>query len=88
MYHDFLGPRRLQGTHMNTLKPKKFKIDNIHCEKGVSLHFGQSWPIVCPGTPGTPRDDTPDYTSSAGRKSCRGNPLFSKVVPNAHHDHN
>ena len=25
MYHDFLGPRGLQGTHMDTLKPKKSK---------------------------------------------------------------
>ena len=44
MYHDFLGPSGLQGTHMD--KTKKFKIDNIHCVREVSLHFGQSWPIV------------------------------------------
>jgi hypothetical protein len=25
MYHDFLGPRGLQGTHMNTLNPKNLK---------------------------------------------------------------
>ena len=25
MYHDFLGPRGLQGTHMDTLKPKNSK---------------------------------------------------------------
>ena len=25
MYHDFFGPRRLQGTHMGTLKPKNLK---------------------------------------------------------------
>ena len=26
MYHDFLGPRGLQGTHMDTLKPKNSKL--------------------------------------------------------------
>ena len=25
MYHDFLGPRRLQGTHMDALKPRNSK---------------------------------------------------------------
>ena len=48
MYHDFLGPRglKLKGTHMDTFKTKKIKTNDIHCEMGVSLHFGQSWPIV------------------------------------------
>ena len=45
MYHDSLGPRGLQGAHTDTyIKTKKFKIDNLW--EGVSLHFGQSWPIV------------------------------------------
>ena len=39
MYHDFLGPRGLQGTHMDTSKPKKFKNDNIHYERGGFFTF-------------------------------------------------
>ena len=51
MYHDFLGPRGLQGTHMDTLKSKNSKWMHSLWE-GVSLHFGRSWPIVRRGTPG------------------------------------
>ena len=54
MYHDFLGPRGLQETHMDTyIKIKKINIDNIHCER-VSLHFGRFWPIVWRKTPVNP----------------------------------
>ena len=44
MYHDFLGPRGLQRTHMDTLKPKIFKIDNIHCERGFLYILGDPGP--------------------------------------------
>ena len=55
MYHNFLGPSGLQGTHMDTLKPKKFKIDNIHCQRG----FFTFWAILAHSVaPPAPRGTT------------------------------
>ena len=61
MYHNFLGLRGLQGTHMNTLKPKNSKLIQFT----VRGDFFTFWDILahsvpCHGTPSTPRDDTPD----------------------------
>ena len=42
MYHDFLGPRGLQGTHMDTLKPKKSKSIAFTVRGG----FFTSWAIL------------------------------------------
>ena len=48
MYHDFLGPQGLQGTHMDTLKPKN--------SKSMTFTVGESfftfWAILANG--GTP----------------------------------
>ena len=42
MYHDFLGPRGLQGTHMDTLKPKEIKSMTFTLRGG----FFTFWAIV------------------------------------------
>ena len=42
MYHDFLGPRGLQGTQMDTLKPKKSKSTTFTVRGG----FFTFWAIL------------------------------------------
>ena len=42
MYHDFKGPRGLQGTHMDTLKPKKSKSITFAVREG----FFTFWAIL------------------------------------------
>ena len=42
MYHDFLGPSGLQGTHMDTLKPKKSKLLTFTVKGG----FFTFWAIL------------------------------------------
>ena len=42
MYHDFLGPRGLQGTHMDTLKPKNSKLITFTVRGG----FFTFWAIL------------------------------------------
>ena len=42
MYHDFLGPRGLQGTHMDTLKPKNSKLITFTVREG----FFTFWAIL------------------------------------------
>ena len=50
MHYDFLGPRGLQGTQMDTLKHKHFKTDDIHCERGFLYILGDPGPSVAPFT--------------------------------------
>ena len=42
MYHDFFGPRGLQGTHMDTLKPKNSKSITFTVREG----FFTFWAIL------------------------------------------
>ena len=42
MYHDFLGPRGLQGTHMDSLKPKNSKSITFTVREG----FFTFWAIL------------------------------------------
>ena len=42
MYHDFLGPKGLQGTHMGTLKPKNSKLITFTVRGG----FFTFWAIL------------------------------------------
>ena len=42
MYQDFLGPRGLQGTHMDTLKPKNSKSMTFNGREG----FFTFWEIL------------------------------------------
>ena len=45
-YHDFLAWYQGNSKGSMWIKTKKFKINNIHYGRGVSLHFGPSWPTV------------------------------------------
>ena len=47
MYHDFLGPRGLQGTHMDTLKPKHSKSRTFTVRGG----FFTFWAILAHSGP-------------------------------------
>ena len=47
MYHDFLGPRGLQGTHMDTLKPKNSKSITFTVRGG----FFTFWAILAHSVP-------------------------------------
>ena len=47
MYHDFWGPKGLQGTHMDTLKPKNSKSITF-TEKGGFFTF---WAILAHSAP-------------------------------------
>ena len=51
MYHDFLGPRELQGTHMDTSKPKKLKSITFT----VRGSFFTFWVILAQNVPWHPR---------------------------------
>ena len=39
MYHDFLGPKGLQGTHMDTLKPKNSKSITFTVREGFFTYW-------------------------------------------------
>ena len=50
MYHDVLGPRGLQGTHMDTLKPKESKSITFTVRGG----FFTFWLILAHSAPPLP----------------------------------
>ena len=73
MYHDFLGPRGLQGTHMDTLKPKNSKSITFTVRGGfftfwaILAHSAAPCPASCPA-PGLAPGSAPGPAPSPAPK--------------------
>ena len=58
MYHDFLGPRGLKGTYMDTLKPKNSKLITFTVREdfftfwAILAHSMPDWILTASPVPG------------------------------------